>query len=134
MLNWLFSISRMRQSGGGSRRRQGLRPTLEFLEERAVPAAAFVQTNLVSDLPGVAQIIDPNLKTPWGVAVNPTGDFSVSDDANGTATLYKGDVNGQAISLDSPVIKIPGAARTCSCGDRARPRGDRRLRSTRSVN
>jgi uncharacterized protein (TIGR03118 family) len=87
-----------------------VRPRLEFLEDRAVPAGAFVQTNLVSDLPGVAQITDPNLKNPWGVAVNPAGDFSVSDEANGTATLYKGDVNGQAISLDTPVIKIPGAA------------------------
>ena len=30
--------------------------------------AQFKQTNLVSDMPGLARITDPNLKNPWGVA------------------------------------------------------------------
>ncbi len=28
----------------------------------------FSQTNLVSDIPGLATITDPNLKNPWGVS------------------------------------------------------------------
>ena len=112
MLNWLFGSARTRQSGQRGCRRKSVRPTLEYLEDRAVPAAALTQTNLVADLSGMAQIVDANLKNPWGVAVRPNGDFSVSDAANNTATLYKGDVNGQPISMDLPVIKIPGTLDT----------------------
>ncbi len=90
--------------------RPGARPCLEALEDRALPATAFLQTNLVSDLPGVAQVTDPNLKNPWGVAVNPAGDFWSANAASGTVTLYRGDVNGQALAQDVPVIKIPPVA------------------------
>ena len=31
-------------------------------------AAAYVQTNLVSDIPGLAIITDPELKNSWGVS------------------------------------------------------------------
>jgi uncharacterized protein (TIGR03118 family) len=85
------------------------RPSLEPLEDRSVPAAGFVQTNLVSDLPGVAQLTDANLRNPWGVAVNPNGDFWVSNAASGTVTLYRGDVNGTPLSMDAPVITVPHA-------------------------
>lgn len=110
MLQHWIDISRMFSSRRSGRRPQSFRPTLEPLEDRAVPATGFLQTSLISDVSGVAQITDPNLKNPWGVAVNPTGDFWVSDAANGTVTLYKGDVNGQPISMDTPVITIPAAA------------------------
>jgi uncharacterized protein (TIGR03118 family) len=86
------------------------RPSLEALEDRALPATAFVQTNLVSDLPGMAQITDANLKNPWGVAVNPAGDFWVANAASGTVTLYHGDVNGTPVGMDAPVITVPHAA------------------------
>jgi uncharacterized protein (TIGR03118 family) len=85
------------------------RLTLETLEARTVPATAFVQTDLVSDVAGMAQITDPNLKNPWGVAVNPTGDFWVSNAATGTVTLYIGGVNGTPLTMDSPVLTVPGA-------------------------
>ncbi len=102
MLSNLFTISKVRKA-----RRSPL--ALEALEDRAVPATTFTQTNLISDVAGVAQITDTNLKNPWGVGVNPTGDFWVANADTGTVTLYKGDVNGQAISQDVPVITIPGA-------------------------
>ena len=35
-------------------------------------ATMFYQTNLTSDLPGVAQNMDPNLVNPWGIAFSPT--------------------------------------------------------------
>ena len=37
----------------------------------------FVQTNLVSDLSGVAVITDPMLKNPWGLSHSPTSPFLV---------------------------------------------------------
>lgn len=75
---------------------------LEPLEERCLLSAGtvFQQTNLVSDLPGIALIQDPNLVNPWGISLSPTGGaFWVSDNAKGVTTLYTGDVNG------SPFIK-----------------------------
>src|SRR6266513_1902890 len=37
--------------------------------------AGFVQTNLVSDIPGLAANTDPNLKNPWGIASSTTSPF-----------------------------------------------------------
>jgi hypothetical protein len=43
------------------------RPAVEALEDRRLPAGNVLQTNLVSDLPGVAAVQDPNLVNPWGI-------------------------------------------------------------------
>ena len=51
-------------------------------------ATAFVQTDLVSDIPGLAAITDPHLKNSWGVSLSATGPFWVSDQATSLATLY----------------------------------------------
>src|SRR5260370_17572937 len=48
----------------------------------------FVQTNLVSDIPGLAAITDPELVNPWGVSHSPTSPFWVSNQGNNTPTLY----------------------------------------------
>jgi uncharacterized protein (TIGR03118 family) len=55
---------------------------------RPVEAGAFVQTNLVSDIPGLAAITDASLKNPWGVSHGPTTPFWVSDQGANVATLY----------------------------------------------
>ena len=34
-------------------------------------ATIYVQTNLVSDIPGVAEATDPHLVNPWGVSFAP---------------------------------------------------------------
>jgi uncharacterized protein (TIGR03118 family) len=80
---------------------------LESLEDRTVPATTYVQTNLISDIPGMAQFTDPNVRNPWGIAVNPTGDFWIANAASGNITLYQGDVNGSPISRDTPIITLP---------------------------
>jgi uncharacterized protein (TIGR03118 family) len=58
----------------------------------ALPAAAagYVQTNLVSDLPGIAAVTDLDLVNPWGIASSATSPFWVSDNGKGLATLYNG--------------------------------------------
>ena len=58
----------------------------------ALPAAAagYSQTNLVSDIPGMAKFTDPNLVNPWGISHSPTSPFWVSDNGTGLATLYNG--------------------------------------------
>src|SRR4051794_26777542 len=48
----------------------------------------FIQTNLVSDLSGVAAITDPDLKNPWGISHSATSPFWSSNQGTSTATLY----------------------------------------------
>jgi uncharacterized protein (TIGR03118 family) len=54
------------------------------------PANAYVQHNLVADLPGVADVTDPNLVDPWGVSESSGSPFWISDNGTGLTTLYNG--------------------------------------------
>ncbi|HXD31752.1 MAG TPA: TIGR03118 family protein [Pyrinomonadaceae bacterium] len=66
------------------------------------------QTNLVSDIPNLGQIIDPNLVNPWGISMSATSPFWVANNVTSTATLYGGDV-GSAPAFKNPlVVTIPG--------------------------
>ncbi len=68
-------------------------------------ADSFTQTNLVSDVPGLANTTDPNLKNPWGVSFSATSPFWVSNQDTGTATLYNG------VGAITPlVVSIPGSS------------------------
>jgi hypothetical protein len=105
--------------------------TLVFLSvsERVLAdgvANNFVQTNLVSNTPGVANNTDPDLINPRGVAFSPTSPFWVSDNATGLTTLYNSDgvKQGEASGID------PKSDR--SILDRAQPR-DTSSSSTRTI-
>jgi uncharacterized protein (TIGR03118 family) len=66
-------------------------PRLEILEDRTVPSTIpmnVLQTNLVSDLPGVAAHTDPNLVNPWGISESTMSPFWISDNNAGVSTLY----------------------------------------------
>jgi uncharacterized protein (TIGR03118 family) len=64
----------------------------------------YKQTNLVSDLPGMAAATDPNLVNPWGMSRSSTSPWWISDNGTGLATLYSG--TGTTIPL---VVTIPAA-------------------------
>jgi uncharacterized protein (TIGR03118 family) len=68
-------------------------------------APPHVQTNLVSDVPGLASHTDANLANPWGIATSPTSPFWVSDNHTGVSTLYN--TSGTPQSL---VVTVPPAA------------------------
>lgn len=70
---------------------------------RAGPVSGYVQTNLVSDVPGQAANTDPNLKNPWGISMSGSSPFWVADNTTGKATLYKSAGTPQAL-----VVTIPG--------------------------
>jgi uncharacterized protein (TIGR03118 family) len=57
-------------------------------QAKAGPAGPYAQTNLVSDIAGLAELTDPALKNPWGVSENATSPFWVSDQGSGESTLY----------------------------------------------
>ena len=84
----------------------------------AAPAAtshranAYHQTNLVSDLPGLAQLTDPDLVNPWGLAAGPMTPMWVADNGTDKATIYPGFVNGSPITKAPLVVNIPGGAPT----------------------
>ena len=60
------------------------------LARSASAATMFVQTNLTSDIKGLAANMDGNLKNPWGMSFSPTSPFWVSDQMTNVATLYNG--------------------------------------------
>jgi uncharacterized protein (TIGR03118 family) len=66
----------------------------------------YVQTNLVSDIPGLAQITDPNLKDPWGIAESATGPFSIADQKASVATAYSVTPAGVS-ALPAQTIAVP---------------------------
>ena len=68
---------------------------------------SYHQTNLVSDIPGLAAFTDPNLKNPWGLSRGPATPWWASDQATGVSTLYNGNT-GAPLSL---VVAIPPSAR-----------------------
>ncbi len=69
-----------------------------------MPAAAtggtVLQTNLVSDLPGVATVTDPNLQNAWGISESSGSPFWISDNNSGLTTLY-------TVSSSTPVSTVP---------------------------
>jgi uncharacterized protein (TIGR03118 family) len=67
------------------------------------------QTNLVSNIPGLARFTDSNLKNPWGLSHSSTSPWWVSDNGTGVSTLYRGD--GTPFPVGSPlVVTIPPPA------------------------
>jgi uncharacterized protein (TIGR03118 family) len=54
----------------------------------------YSQINLVSDMPGFAQLTDANLKNPWGISRSGGSPFWVSDQGANLATLYSVAANG----------------------------------------
>jgi len=54
-----------------------------------LPATAqYAQTNLVSNIPGLAAITDPRLVNPWGISRSATSPFWTSNQGMNSSTLY----------------------------------------------
>jgi uncharacterized protein (TIGR03118 family) len=72
----------------------------------AAITSEYVQTNLVSDIPGLATLLDPHLVNPWGVSFRLTSPFWISNQGDDTATLYR--VTGSTDVSPVPlVVDIP---------------------------
>src|SRR6476620_2162037 len=74
-----------------------------------IASRSYVQTNLVSDIPGLAAHTDPNLKNPWGTAVGPGTPIWVSDNHAGVTTLYDGAGNARPLVVTIPAAPSGGA-------------------------
>jgi uncharacterized protein (TIGR03118 family) len=66
------------------------------------PLSSYVQRNLVSDLPGIAEVTDPDLVNAWGMSFSLTSPVWVSDNGTDVATLYRG-----ASQTTPTITKVP---------------------------
>ena len=69
----------------------------------------FTQRNLVSDIPGLAELTDDNVVNPWGIAFGPVGNATplwvnnnFAPDPTRAIQLYRG-----ATTPADPVVKVP---------------------------
>jgi uncharacterized protein (TIGR03118 family) len=78
------------------------------------PGSAYRQTNLISDSPGVAPVLDPLLVNPWGISLTASSPFWVANNGTSTTQLIRGDVSGSPVVLNaSPqTVTIPGGLPT----------------------
>ena len=72
----------------------------------------YKQTNLISDLNGVARITDPNLVNPWGMAAGASTPLWIADNGTNVSTLYSGGIRGSIPTIVPLVVKIPEGAPT----------------------
>jgi uncharacterized protein (TIGR03118 family) len=74
-----------------------------------LPALAFAQnyqqTNLISDIPGMAPTVDRNLKNPWGITRSSGSPWWVANNNSGTSTLYN--AAGQPVDINPPNANPP---------------------------
>jgi uncharacterized protein (TIGR03118 family) len=76
--------------------------------------SAYRVTTLVSDIPGLAPVLDPLMVNPWGVAESSSSPFWIVNNKTSTTQLIRGDVGGAPVVLNpSPqTISIPGGLPT----------------------
>lgn len=68
------------------------------------------QVNLASDVPGTAQITDPDLKNPWGISLSPTSPLWVSNQGTDSSTVYSLNPTTDAFAKSSTVrVTLPGS-------------------------
>src|SRR2546428_404547 len=67
-------------------------------------ANSYTVTNLVSDVPGLAAHVDPDLVNGWGLTSLPTSPWWVADNGTDVSTLYRAD--GSKVPL---TVQVPSA-------------------------
>ncbi len=78
------------------------------IQPLAVFASPFVQTNLVSNVPGLAANLDANLKNPWGISHTAGSPFWVSNQGSNNSTLYN--AAGVPQPLVPLIVSVPPTA------------------------
>jgi uncharacterized protein (TIGR03118 family) len=74
------------------------------LQSVVILASPFAQTNLVSNVPGLAAAFDVNLKNPWGMAFSGSSPIWVADNDISKATVY----SGAGVPNTSLIVTVPG--------------------------
>jgi len=72
-----------------------------FLLQSPAQAQHYKQTNLVSNVPGMAPTIDPNLQNPWGITRSSGSPWWTANNNSGTSSLFNGAGNPVNIFTES---------------------------------
>ena len=72
----------------------------------------YAQRNLVSDVPGAAELKDSSLVNAWGLSFGPTTPAWVADNGTDVSTLYSGGVGTTPVTKVPLTVSIPGGAPT----------------------
>ena len=89
--------------GDGAVEDHGLFGSIAAATSVVVGENKYLQTNLVSDIPGMAAHTDTNLVNPWGIVSSATSPFWVSDNHSGFSSVYVTDGTPQSL-----LVGIPG--------------------------
>ena len=73
-------------------------------------ANVYVQHNLVSNVPGLADVTDPNLIDPWGMSFSSGSPFWISNHGKGNTTVYNNASSTAPITVTTTVVTIPSGA------------------------
>ena len=76
-----------------------------LMPQRTHAASGYIQHNLVSDVPLLADLTDPNLVNPWGISFTASSPFWLCDQRTGLSTVYS--TAGGAFAISSTVVKVP---------------------------
>ena len=78
------------------------------------PGSAYRQRNLISDVPGLAPVLDPLLVNPWGISLTASSAFWVANNGTSTTQLIRGDVGNIPVTLNPGLstVTIPGGLPT----------------------
>jgi uncharacterized protein (TIGR03118 family) len=106
MTGWVRKALGLSPQFGSQRPRLPRKLALESLEERCVLSGNYSQTNLISDIPGLARFTDSNLSNPWSISFSQSGPFWLADNNAGVSTMYNGE--GQAFPLNAPFAVTMG--------------------------
>jgi uncharacterized protein (TIGR03118 family) len=107
-----------RRCSGWSRRWCGALAVVAVVGMALAPSALarhaghYTQRNLVSDVPGKAELFDADLVNAWGLAFGPTTPAWVSDNGTDVSTLYAGAVDNTPVTKVPLTVSIPGGAPT----------------------
>src|ERR1700710_2790689 len=66
---------------------------------------AVQQVNLVSDVPGKAPLLDPDLVNPWGLSLGATSPLWVSNEGTSSSTLVSS-APGAATATKVPTVRV----------------------------
>jgi uncharacterized protein (TIGR03118 family) len=84
---------------------RGILLLLCLLLPSAVFGQHYIQTNLVSSIPGLGATTDSQLINSWGLARSVTSPWWVSDNGTGVATIYNGAGTKQGLVVTIPPAK-----------------------------
>jgi uncharacterized protein (TIGR03118 family) len=91
----------------GNRKLASIAVVLLMATGTAQAQGVYVQTNLVSNIEGQAELTDPNLQGAWGLSFSTHSPFWICNNASDTSTLYSVSPTTNTPSIVPLVVSIP---------------------------